>query len=305
LPSSHVPRICLTGPTAVGKTATIELLHQKQFPFEIVNADSFQIYRGLDIGTAKPSLQFRNELPHHGIDIRNPGETYSLGEFMEDAHSACLDIESRGMIPVLSGGTAFYIKHFFEGMPEAPPSDPTVRLQLEAELQQCGPQNLHERLAVIDPASAARIHVNDSYRVLRALEVWQVSNRPLSSFHRVSGNQSAGIILCMMRPRDILRSRIRERVSQMFRQGLSDEVQHLRSIGYTGTTPAMRAIGYREFFEHEDPVQIQESIVLHTCQYAKRQETFLRSLPGCIMFDVEQAGDRQKLVDMIMSYTLT
>ncbi|MDR1352640.1 MAG: tRNA (adenosine(37)-N6)-dimethylallyltransferase MiaA, partial [Treponema sp.] len=184
-----VPVLLLFGPTASGKTAVLEQLASSggSFPpIEIVSADSMQVYRGMDIGTAKPSRELLARLPHHLIDIRDPAEQFNAGEFVRLADEAVRDIARRGKFPVVSGGTGFYLANFVLGLPPAPPSDAAVRLALKAELREKGAAPLRAELAACDPASAARIHENDEYRLLRALEVWRLSGRPLSDFPRPS-----------------------------------------------------------------------------------------------------------------------
>jgi tRNA dimethylallyltransferase len=232
-----------------------------------------QVYRGMDIGTAKPGAEERAQLPHHLIDIRNPSEQFNVGDFVRLARQACADISRRGKLAVVSGGTGFYLKNFILGLPEAPPSDAEIRAQLKRELAEKGAQTLRAELAAGDPVSAARIHLNDEYRLLRALEVLRLCGRPLSSFN-VSGAaavsspdsavpSSSGeapvhfrfLIIGLTRPRDELYRRINERCAAMFRSGLPGEVRRLYEAGYTPHDPGLRAIGYREFFvedwEHE------------------------------------------------------
>jgi len=188
-----VPVLVLFGPTASGKTALLGRLFGKQscsendegstaLKAEIISADSMQVYRGMDIGTAKPSGEDRKRIPHHLIDIRNPSEQFNAGDFVRLAEEACLAASGRGALPVVSGGTAFYLKNLVLGLSEAPPSDRGIRLLLKEELVKRGAASLMEELAASDPVSAGRIHINDEYRLLRALEVFRLTGRPLSSF---------------------------------------------------------------------------------------------------------------------------
>ncbi len=179
------PVIVLFGPTASGKTEVLERLSADSgavFPAEIVSADSMQVYRGMDIGTAKVKSEVRKRLPHHLIDICDPHEQFDAARFVRLADEACADISQRGKVPVISGGTGFYLKNFIQGLSEAPPADVSIRRQLEMEREQAGIEKLAEELAACDPVSAERIHKNDEYRMLRALEVYRSSGRPLSSF---------------------------------------------------------------------------------------------------------------------------
>jgi len=189
--SALPPVLILFGPTASGKTGVLFELFcssSKSPKIEVVSADSMQVYRGMDIGTAKPSMQERSQLPHHLIDIRDPSEQFNVGDFVRLADEACLEISARGKLPVVSGGTGFYLKNFIMGLSEAPPSDEKIRIQLKQELKEKGAAALVQELTAADPVSAGRIHINDEYRLLRALEVFRISKRPLSSFE-VSGTK--------------------------------------------------------------------------------------------------------------------
>jgi tRNA dimethylallyltransferase len=251
-----------------------------------------QVYRGMDIGTAKPSAEERERIPHHLIDIRNPGEQFNAGEFVRLAGVACLDIARRGKLPVISGGAGFYLKNFILGLPEAPPPDPEVRANLKRELEEGGASALMEELARGDPVSAGRIHINDQYRLLRALEVLRLSGRPLSSFQAAGGGLPGCrfLIVGLSRPREELYRRINERCAAMFRQGLPAEVRRLYRAGYTPRDPGLRAIGYREFFVEEPPggvyrlsediAGVQALAARNSRRYAKRQITFFSAIPG-------------------------
>ncbi|MDR1429352.1 MAG: tRNA (adenosine(37)-N6)-dimethylallyltransferase MiaA, partial [Spirochaetaceae bacterium] len=230
-----VPVFILFGPTASGKTALVEELFtgKNALPAELVSADSMQVYRGMDTGTAKPSRELRAKLPHHLIDIRNPDEQFNSGEFVHLADAACLDIARRGKLPVVSGGTAFYLKNFVLGLPDAPPSDSAIRKALKDEWETLGPGPLMEELATVDRESASRIHANDQYRILRALEVYRLTGRPLSSYSSVSGLRGSifprketpplryrFLLVGLRREREELYRRINERCAAMFRDGL-------------------------------------------------------------------------------------
>jgi tRNA dimethylallyltransferase len=250
----------------------------------------------MNIGTAKPSPQELAQLPHHLIDIRDPNEQFNAGDFVRLATEAVLDIARRGAIPVVSGGTGFYLKNLILGLPEAPPSDGEIRAALKKELREKGAAALMEELARFDPASAEKIHLNDEYRLLRALEVLRSSGRPLSSFG-VSGAKTENelrsrcrfLVFGLSRPREELYRRINERCAAMFAQGLSDEVRGLCEKGYTPRDPGLRAIGYREFFVEDEPgyyrlsqdlAGVQALVAQNSRRYAKRQITFFASLPG-------------------------
>jgi tRNA dimethylallyltransferase len=271
---------------------------------EVVSADSMQVYRGMDIGTAKPSAQERERLPHQLIDILNLAQQFNAGDFVRLANEACEDIASRGKLPVVSGGTGFYLKNFIMGLSGAPPSNAEIRAALKKELQEKGAAALMAELAAADPVSAGRIHINDEYRLLRALEVWRSCGQPLSSFevnaHICAGakarahlrNLSRFVIIGLSRPREELYRRINLRCAQMFRQGLAEEVRSLFEAGYTPNDPGLRAIGYREFFVEaageetekwrlsQDIEGVQALVAQNSRRYAKRQIVFFAGIPG-------------------------
>jgi tRNA dimethylallyltransferase len=287
--------IILFGPTASGKTEILQELFAGEAAgaAEIVSADSMQVYRGMDIGTAKPSREERERLVHHLIDIRNPDEQFNAGDFVRLAREACAAIAGRGRVPVVSGGTGFYLKNLILGLPGAPPSDAALRGVLKEECARRGPAFLMEELARSDPVSAGRIHPNDEYRLLRALEVLRLTGKPLSSFAPSGGEGGAGafrgLILGLRRPREELYCRIDERCAAMFRGGLAGEVRGLFGKGYTPRDPGLRAIGYREFFIEsspgcyhlrEDLPAVEALTARNSRRYAKRQMTFFTSLEG-------------------------
>ncbi|MDR2078730.1 MAG: tRNA (adenosine(37)-N6)-dimethylallyltransferase MiaA [Treponema sp.] len=292
----RIPVLLLFGPTASGKTEFLEKLFIGVDPFcqaEVVSADSMQVYRGMDIGTAKPSTDLFTRLPHHLIDIRNPDEQFNAGDFVRLADESCEDIIRRGKLPVVSGGTGFYLRNFVLGLPETPSSDPHVRKTLESELCSRGAAALMEELASCDPISAARIHSHDTCRLRRALEVFRSSGRPLSSYSPIGAvRRNCGryrfLILGLERSRDDVYRRINERCALMFRQGLREEVTLLHAAGYGPGDPGMKAIGYREFFVEKSPgvwgisadiEGVQSLVARNSRRYAKRQLTFFSSIP--------------------------
>ena len=325
----EIPVFILFGPTASGKTALLGRLFGNAAGFaveglgrfngaEIISADSMQVYRGMDIGTAKPTLPERAGIPHHLIDIKDPNEQFNAGDFVRLAEDACVAAAGRGALPVVSGGTGFYLKNLALGLPEAPPSDAGLRRALREELAAKGASSLMEELAAADPVSAGRIHVNDEYRLLRALEVCRLSGRPLSSFAspwsagsrealRSNGNGQSALsreargkglfrfrLVGLRRPREELYRRINERTSAMFRAGLPEEVRRLYDKGYTPDDPGLRAIGYREFFVRdgdgpwrlsEDLAGVEALVAMNSRRYAKRQLVFFESLPGVAWID--------------------
>ncbi len=294
--------VLLFGPTAVGKTDIInELLDSR---FELISADAFQVYRGMDIGTAKPSREDRERIPHHLIDIRNPDEGFDLGTFVRTAEEKAREIVSRGRTPVVSGGTAFYLIHFLRGLPQAPPSDVRIRQGLKQRLKEEGPEALHEELAEVDPVSAKRIHAHDVYRILRALEVFRLTGYPLSSFDVPSEPRDSWrfLVLGLQREREELYERIEARVERMFSEGLVEELRNLLRKGYEEKDPGMRGIGYREFFHMRRTgellfQEVKENICRNSRRYAKRQLAFFRKLKEAEFFhpdEREKIGGRMK-----------
>lgn len=281
--------VVLFGPTAVGKTAMTEELFSGSA--EIISADSVQVYRLLDIGSAKPDERMRRLIPHHLIDVRDPWEQYTAGDFVRDAEALIPEIASRGHIPLITGGTAYYFRQLLMGPSSAPPSDPVIRQSVQEEIAARGKEWAHRTLEEIDPVSASRISVNDVYRVSRAIEVYRLSGRPLSSFPLSNElrDDISFVVIGLSRPKAELDERISARVEEMFRLGLYDEIRHLMSIGADGTWPAMQAIGYREFLDAAASGEaslswIRADIIRATRQYAKRQMTFFRSFSSCRFF---------------------
>lgn len=275
--------VVLFGPTAVGKTELLLRLFSRGY--EVVSADSLQVYRGLDIGTAKPSPGERSKLPHHCIDIREPHEQFTVGDFVHLADSLCEEITARGRIPVVSGGTAYYLKHFLYGLPQTPPVDEQVRNALQEELAARGAEALYKELQIRDPKTASRTAMADTYRITRALEVCRSTGRTLSSFRMPESvrDHLDPVVIGLKREPDELRRRISQRVEAMMRQGLVQEVQHLMRQGAASSWPAMKGIGYREFFllKYSGECSLKDitrQIDVHTARYAKQQMTFFRSL---------------------------
>ena len=282
--------LALTGPTASGKTAAALALAQR-WPLEIISVDSALVYRGMDIGTAKPSAAELAAVPHHLIDIRDPLDAYSAAEFVRDATRLAGEIAARGRIALLVGGTMLYFKALFEGLDELPPAHPAVRAQIETEALAQGWPALHAQLALVDPATAARLPPQDSQRISRALEVFRVSGRPLSSLF---GGAREGAwplppgALISLEPTDRawLHTRIGQRFDAMLQAGLLDEVKKLRARGdLHPDLPSMRCVGYRQAWaalQAGTPEALQalrEQGIAATRQLAKRQITWLRSMP--------------------------
>jgi tRNA dimethylallyltransferase len=293
------PRVlALAGPTASGKSAGALAIAQAHTA-EIISVDSALVYRGMNIGTAKPSGAERAAVPHHLIDIRDPLQAYSAAEFAADAQRLIGEINARGKLALLVGGTMLYFKALFEGLDAMPPADVAVRAQIEAQAARQGWPALHIELAQVDPATAARLAPNDAQRIQRALEVFRMSGRPLSEFHsdKDAGRSRplSGVPLFSLEPtqRSWLHERIARRFDGMLAAGLMDEVKALRARGDLNTQlPSMRCVGYRQAWElldaHEAagrdapfPMnELRDKGIFATRQLAKRQLTWLRGMPG-------------------------
>jgi tRNA dimethylallyltransferase len=277
----------LAGPTASGKSAAaLALAEALGSPVEIVSVDSALVYRGMDIGTAKPSAAERAATPHHLIDILDPRDAYSAAQFHDDATRLIGQIRARGALPLLVGGTMLYFKALLDGLDAMPAAVPALRAQLDAEAAERGWPAMHAELARVDPATAARLPPGDSQRIQRALEVWRATGRPLSSFHRARGPADfSATPLVSLEPasRGWLHERIAQRFEAMLDAGFVDEVRALRSRGdlHLGL-PSMRCVGYRQAWEALDAGDLgplRERGIAATRQLAKRQITWLRSMP--------------------------
>jgi tRNA dimethylallyltransferase len=277
--------LALAGPTASGKTASA--LHiAEHLPCEIVSVDSALVYRGMDIGTAKPSAAERAAVVHHLIDIRDPAQAYSAAEFTADAQRLVGEINARGRVALLVGGTMLYFKALFDGLDAMPPADAELRREIEAEAARRGWPALHAELAQVDAKTAARLSPNDSQRIQRALEVFRSTGRPLSDFQR--GESSGGVrpaALLSLEPRERawLHQRIAERFDAMLAAGFVDEVRRLRARGdlHPGL-PSMRSVGYRQAWQALDEgwpdAELRDRGIFATRQLAKRQLTWLRGM---------------------------
>lgn len=309
-----IPVIVIFAPTASGKTALAVNMFGKSSlsvfngKAEIVSADSMQVYRNLNIGTAKPTGQERKELPHHLIDIRNFDETYSVSDFVDDADECCKEIYSRGKIPVVMGGTGFYIRNFIIGLPKVPSCDEKIRTELKERLSHEGVSALYSELLKIDAESAAKINKNDSYRIIRALEVFYSTGRRRSSFMINAGlrDKYDFCIMILKRERSELYARIDMRVEQMFKDGLEDEVRSVIALGASAETPSMKAIGYREWFSagenmSEPGAGIKEAIKRDSRRYAKKQFTFMHGIPDAKIISVRPNEDFKGGVEKIIS----
>ncbi|WP_346309142.1 tRNA (adenosine(37)-N6)-dimethylallyltransferase MiaA [Limnohabitans sp.] len=291
-PDRPVDAIALVGPTASGKTAAALALAQsleRQGGAEIISVDSALVYRGMDIGTAKPSHEERAAVPHHLIDTLDPLHSYSAAEFAKDATRLIQDIRARGKTPLLVGGTMLYLKALLEGLNDIPSANPEIRARIHQEAEQLGWPALHARLAQVDPQTAARLAPGDSQRIGRALEVWTATGQTLTSFHQSAKAQAPDwhIPIISLEPQDRawLHQRIAQRFEQMMAAGFMDEVKALRARGdLHPDLPSMRCVGYRQAWEGIEAgwseAEILERGIFATRQLAKRQITWLRSMPN-------------------------
>ncbi len=274
--------LAITGPTACGKTG-LALELAREFPIEIVSMDSAQVYRGMDIGTAKPSRSVRAEIAHHLLDIRDPEETYSAGDFAADATREIAAITGRGRIALVVGGTLLYLRALRDGIATLPPRDPATRAAIDAEAAELGWPGLHAHLTTIDPDAAARIEPGDRQRIQRALEVHRLTGRPISELQRHSSQSGVHVESVALLPGDRAAHAIavRERFAAMVEQGFVEEVRILRARPrLTAESASMRAVGYRQIWAWLDGRQGWEEAadraVTATRQLAKRQLTWLR-----------------------------
>ena len=297
--------IALMGPTASGKTA-LALDWAQRFGGEIVSVDSALVYRGLDIGAAKPSDEERAAVPHHLIDVREPWQPYSAAEFAKNARTAVDDIVARGCLPILAGGTGLYFRALLHGLSPMPEADPAMRTQLAAEAGERGWTAMHAALAMIDPSAAARIHVNDPQRIQRALEVYRLSGRTITQWQRESAAVSqrfpCRMLTMAVAPHDrtVLHARIERRFDAMLAAGFLGEVRALHALPELRThpapldLPALRAVGYRQAWEHIDgalnAAEFRDRAIFATRQLAKRQLTWLRGILSLQWFEPETDG---------------
>jgi len=288
------PAIFLMGPTASGKTGLAVALREK-FPLDIISVDSALVYRGMEIGTAKPDEETLLRAPHALIDIREPVETYSAADFREDALAEMSEITRRGRVPLLAGGTMLYFKALSDGLAVLPPANPQIRARIEEQAGESGWPAMHSILAEKDPETAARIHPNDPQRIQRALEVIELTGKKMSDLHRQQKPQDwdyrvLKIVVCPQ-PRQELHVRIEKRFQQMLDEGFMDEVTALRERGdLDPSLPSMRCVGYRQAWSYlEGKSTYQEmcgKAVAATRQLAKRQLTWLRRESGALWYDL-------------------
>jgi tRNA dimethylallyltransferase len=300
----------LTGPTASGKTRVGVELAQR-INAEILSLDSMALYREMNIGTAKPTLQERRTVPHHLLDRVAPSEEYSLSEYVAAAHAAVRDIRERGKQALFVGGTPLYLKSLLRGLYQGPPADWAFREQIEEELKSVGIEALHQRLQIIDPLAAAKLHPQDKRRIIRALEVFRLTGQPLShqqtQFDEVppaTGNR----VFVLHWPRPVLHKRIEDRVEQMFAAGLVEEVRGLLDKYGSLSRTALQAVGYREVVEYlqggeQDLKATIERVKARTRQFARRQETWFRSLSECTFVPQTDDASAAEVAEGILQLT--
>jgi tRNA dimethylallyltransferase len=309
-----LPWIALAGPTASGKTALALALAQALQalgrPVEIVSVDSALVYRGMDIGTAKPSAEERARVPHHLIDLIEPTQAYSAAQFVADAQAAMAQIRARGALPLLVGGTMLYFKALIDGLDEMPPSVPEVRAGIEAQAAAQGWTFMHGELAQVDPVTAARLAPLDAQRISRALEVYRVSGRPISAFHKEKAAKAPEGLFFSLEPesRAWLHERINLRFRLMLEAGFIAEIERLRARGdLLPDMPSMRCVGYRQAWEALDAGlssgalrdKVLETGSAATRQLAKRQLTWLRSMPWRISVACDAGDPLERLMAVL------
>ena len=279
--------VLLMGPTGTGKS-DLAIRLSREFPLEIVSVDSAMVYRGMDIGTAKPERDILGTVPHHLIDIRDPAMTYSAGEFVADAAAAMEDIWRRGRQPLFVGGTMLYFNALSEGIAALPEADVGIRAELDARAAATGWPDLHRELAGVDPLAASRISIRDAQRIQRALEVYRLTGQPISRLQQARLSVLAGVqvleLALLPHDKPALHARLRQRFETMLAKGFLDEVGALRARGnLTAEHPSMRAVGYRQMWQHLDGEcdleAASERAIIATRHLAKRQLTWLRGRP--------------------------
>lgn len=297
-PSSLPPAIFLFGPTASGKTGAAIHLHSK-LPVEIISVDSALVFKGMNIGTAKPDAATLAEAPHHLIDMIAPTEAYSAANFRNDALRLMTDITARGKIPLIVGGTMLYFKALSEGMSGLPQANPEVRARLDARAAFIGWPAMHEKLALIDPETAARLQPNDAQRIQRALEVFEITGEAMSTLFKRQTSETLpyNVLKIALVPSDrsVLHARIAERFDEMLKLGLVDEVKGLlaKYPQLTAESTSMRCVGYRQVLDHlngdYDAAELRDRGIFATRQLAKRQLTWLRGMHDTLELDCLQA----------------
>jgi len=301
------PVVAIVGPTAVGKSALGMVLAERfSEGGELINADALQVYRGFDLGTAKPTPEDLRRVPHHLVDILDPDERYSAGEFARRAKQAIAGIRARGCRPIVVGGSGLYLRALLDGISPIPKSDPTVRRELERRLEVDGLDSLYEELERLDPATAGRLGRGDTQRILRALDVARSTGVPLSDWidrEPYGERRLDALRIGLTLPRNVLYDAIEQRVARMVKHGWADEVATLLARGLSPALPAFQAIGYRQIVRYLNGEcsmeRAVEETVRATRRYAKRQLTWFRKEPGIHWLDArEVARDATSAVEL-------
>jgi len=297
--------VIISGPTATGKTATA-ISVARTFGTEIINADSMQVYRYMDIGTAKPTKEEQQKVPHHLLDIVEPDEPYHAGRFQSDADAIISDMWSRQKLPLIVGGTGLYIRSLLYGLCDLPEIPPEIRQQVQKELEKDGVESLYQHLKKVDPLVAGRLAPRDQARIFRALEVYLATGHSINYFqeqHRFSRSKYSFLYLYLACERTILRQRIADRVRQMMAHGFLDEVRGLLDKGYLPELKPLQSIGYRQLILHlQGDLSLDEAlrlIVRDTRRYAKRQNTWFSRVPG---IKIVNENERQHISQLIHSF---
>lgn len=300
------PVICLMGPTASGKTALAMALCE-HLPCDIISVDSALVFKGMDIGTAKPTAEELEKYPHRLIDLIDPAQSYSAADFCKDALAEIASIRAKGRIPLLVGGTMMYFKSLIEGISPLPAANPEIRAEIENEANETSWQALHDQLAIIDPVSAKRIHPNDPQRLSRALEVFRISGKSLTELSDNKGEVLGGdVIQLAITPSDrkTLHERIELRFNLMMQQGFEKEVKKLKERNdLHENLPSIRCVGYRQMWQYlNNECSYDEMIFKGVCatrQLAKRQLTWLRSWPNLTWLDMEDETNLQQVLSIV------
>ncbi len=300
--------IVIAGPTASGKTAAGIKVAEK-FGGEIISADSIQIYRHMDVGSAKPTLEQRRSVPHHMIDIRNPDEDFSVGDYMREGRHCVQEIVRRGRIPIVVGGTGLYIRALLGGIADIPPSDPDLRARLCDEEQRDGRGVLYKKLQHVDPVKAVGVQPNNLHRIIRALEVFELTGKPMSDIqkeHSFRDRPYLYIFICISPPRRVLYERIDKRVDTMINKGLIEEVYSLHEMGYSRDLKALQSLGYRHAgmivwgeMDHSNAIVLLKR---DTRRYAKRQLTWFRSESDALWCDPDARAEIDSMVGNFLGH---
>ena len=308
---SHKQRLpVLVGPTASGKTALAVALAGQIPRLVVISADSRQIYRFMDIGTAKPTPEEQRRAPHEFIDIRNPDETYSAGTFAREARQAIAEHTKSGDFPLVVGGSGLYIRALVDGLFEGEISDPAVRQRLREEARAVGLDNLYRRLQAKDPESARKIHPNDEQRILRALELIELTGEPRSVFlkRKKEASPYEPVFVGLTLKREALYRRIEARVDRMIKMGLVEEVEHLQRLGYGPELQALQTVGYKEIYSFlEGEISLDEAIALtkrNTRRLAKRQLTWFRADKRIRWIEIDESTNFNKLAEKVANLFL-